>query len=105
MSCNTYSHENNVPEVSGSIHKREYNTGWMLAPGFEIGVISLSVFGIAGNRHSIIVVEKEHLNSGCTGRDGKWLLMEIKDGKHQIGFNLEWAVEAPGSGCLVLCGR
>lgn len=92
-----------VPEIFHSIGQCAVD--WTLASGSQNGVLSLSVFGTEGNRYSILVIEKEHLNSDYAGRDGKWLLTENKERKHQISFNLEWAVEAPGSGCLVLCGR
>ena len=78
---------------------------WTLASDSQAGVLSLSVFGTEGNRYSILVIEKEHLRSDYAGRDGNWLLSETHDGEDHIRFDLEWAVEAAGSGCLVLCGR
>ncbi|MCK5117182.1 MAG: hypothetical protein KAR44_11320 [Candidatus Aegiribacteria sp.] len=78
---------------------------WTLVSGSQNGVLSLSVFGTEGNRYSILVIEKENLRSDYTGRDGKWLLSETHDGEGHIRFDLEWAAEAAGSGCLVLCGR
>lgn len=88
------------------IHSIQQCSGdWMLASGSETGVISLSVFGTAGNRYSILVIDKEHLSSDYACRDGKWFLIDKKEGKTQLRFDLEWAAPASGSGCLVLCGK
>ena len=92
-----------VSEIFHSIHQCDRN--WTLISGSQNGVLSFSVFGTEGNRYSILVIEKEHLRSEYAGRDGNWLLSETHDGEDHIRFDLEWAVEAAGSGCLVLCGR
>ncbi len=92
-----------VSDVMHSIH--QCSRDWKLAAGSETGILSLSVFGTAGNRYSILVIEKEHLSTDHAGQDGKWLLIEKKEDANLLNFDLEWAVEATGSGCLVLCGR
>lgn len=92
-----------VSEVKRSIHR--CSEDWKLSSGSETGILSLSVFGTAGNRYSILVIEKEHLSSDYAGKEGRWVLIASKEDKNRLMFDLEWAVEAAGSGCLVLCGR
>lgn len=103
MNDNSHYFTDPVSEAIRSIH--QCSCDWKLACGSEAGVLSLSVFGTAGNRYSIIVIEKEHLSSAYAGREGRWLLIERKEDTLSLMFDLEWVVEAPGSGCLVLCGR
>lgn len=92
-------------EGSFSINQEEYSGGWEITSDSKTAVLSLSVFGTAGNRYSVMVIEKDKLSSDYAGRNGKWFLKERNDAAGQIRFDLQWAVEAAGSGCLVLCGR
>ncbi len=97
--------EKSFQEAVNSIRQYESSQNWKMAEGPDKGVISLNVFGTAGNRHSILIIEKDNLITEYAGRDGNWLLSQKDNGKLFARFNLEWAVEAAGSGCLVLCGR
>ncbi|MEN8209189.1 MAG: hypothetical protein ABFR50_08055 [Candidatus Fermentibacteria bacterium] len=103
MNCVQDSFRFGVPEIIYSIQENGRN--WKLTSDSQKGILSLSVFGSEGNRYSILVMEKEHLKSDYAGKDGNWLLSESINRECNIRFNLEWAVEAEGSGCLVLCGR
>jgi len=97
------------PQITGyaagmySIGQQECKSGW--TADSVTGVKSLSVFGTAGNRYSLLIIEKEHLNTDYAGKNGEWYLKETKGNPGLVRFELQWAVEAPGSGCIVLCGR
>lgn len=92
-----------VPEVLYSI--KQSGGSWKPVSGTGTGILSISVFGAEGSRYSILVMEKEHLRSDYAGKDGNWLLSGNEDAGSHVKFVLEWAVEAAGSGCLVLCGK
>lgn len=94
-----------ISEVMCTVNQYKSDAGWILASGSDTGILSHSVFGTKGNRYSILVIEKEHLRTDYAGREGKWFLSETHTGKGNVRFDLEWAVEAAGSGCLVLCGK
>lgn len=94
-----------LPGGTFSIHETEQDGSWKIASGSETGVLSLSVFGTARNRYSVMIIEKEYLSSDYAGKDGKWYLSERTGSNERIRFDLQWAVEAAGSGCLVLCGH
>lgn len=95
----------NISEGSFSINQEDRSGGWEITSGSKTAVLSLNVFGTVGNRYSVMVIEKEQLSGDYTGRNGKWFLKEINDEEGQIRFDLQWAVDAAGSGCLVLCGK
>ena len=96
---------NLLPEGIFAIHQAEQDGSWKIASGSETGVLSLSVFGTARNRYSVMIIEKEYLSSDYAGKDGKWYLSERNGSNEKIRFDLQWSVEAAGSGCFVLCGH
>ena len=96
-------YDNHFQELLFSKNEINHNVECKIASGSASGIISTSVFGAAGNRYSILVVEKELLGSDYAGSDGKWSLLLEK--KVTVEFEHMWAVEARGSGCIVLCGR
>ena len=83
------------------------NPEWVLGTGEEIseGAVSINVFGTAGNRHSILVIEKDHAKAAFTGRNGRWTLIAEAEVGTCVEFTLEWAIEVKPGGYLVLCGR
>jgi len=92
-----------VRELLYSINQN--TESWKPVSGTQAGILSISVFGAEGSRYSILVMEKDHLRSDYAGKDGNWLLSGNEDAGSTVKFVLEWAVEAAGSGCLVLCGK
>jgi hypothetical protein len=68
-------------------------------------VVSINVFGTTGNRHSLLVLEKNALSSDFAGKNGRWMLSSKLDNEYCLEFLLEWAVEIKSSGYIVLCGR
>lgn len=105
MNYNSNLHEFPFSEINYSIHQSECKACWILPDSENTGIVSLSVFGTIGSRYSILVIEKEHLRSDYTGRNGRWFLTEKENRSVHIWFSLEWVVEAKGTGCLVLCGK
>jgi hypothetical protein len=97
------SYGSSFPGLLFSINEEYRDIDFKIASGSDSGVISTSVFGTAGNRYSILVIEKEYLTRDYAGRNGKWSLTAER--KTTVEFELLWAVEASGSGCLVLCGK
>jgi len=68
-------------------------------------VVSLNVFGTTGNRHSLLVVEKNSLSTDFAGKNGRWMLTRKCGSECHIEFLLEWAIEICSSSYIVLCGR
>lgn len=86
------------PFVSG-------NEIWELSPDNSKDVNAVSVFGTKGNRFSILVFPRESVPADYAGKNGKWNLTHSNGGSSTIWFELLWAVDASGSGCVVLCGK
>lgn len=86
-------------EETGSI-----GVGWRLSGTGDNEVQSLSVFGPRGDRFSILVFHRENLPPEYTGNNGRWSLISNSTGR-SVYFRLNWAIDAQGSGCTILCGR
>lgn len=88
------------------IHSRpEDGVRWEPSPEGNLKARALTVFGTPGNRYSILVMEKKILTEKLAGPEGCWLLCDRWMDGTPVRFDLQWAVDAGGSGCVVLCGR
>lgn len=78
---------------------------WEPSPENPLQTRSMSVFGTRGIRYSILVMEKGTLTEKLAGPDGCWALLDSGRDGSPVRFDLQWAIDAGGSGCVVLCGR
>lgn len=89
-----------------AIHSQAEDEGrWEPCPENPLQARSMSVFGTLGSRYSVLVMEKGTLTEELAGPDGCWSLTDRWSGGGPVRFDLQWAVDAGGSGCVVLCGR
>jgi len=87
---------------------KPFDTGngtWELSSDNSKDINALSVFGTKGNRFSILVFPRESVPVDYAEKNGTWVLNHSNDDMSAIRFTLQWAADAGGSGCVILCGR
>jgi hypothetical protein len=79
---------------------------WRMEEGGSLS-LGLSVFGLRGDRFSIIVIPADTFPEQKPGSDVEWSLIHSskESGDERVLFVLQWTMEMRGSGCLALCGR
>ncbi|MFO8183569.1 MAG: hypothetical protein R6U39_05290 [Candidatus Aegiribacteria sp.] len=88
------------------INSRPEDSGrWEPSPESPLQARSMSVFGTLGSRYSLLVMEKGMLTGKLAGPEGCWYLADSWRDGTPVRFDLQWVVDAGGSGCVVLCGR
>ncbi|MCK5065385.1 MAG: hypothetical protein KAQ97_08885 [Candidatus Fermentibacteraceae bacterium] len=87
---------------------KQFDSGngiWELLSDNSKDVNALSVFGTKGNRFSILVFPRESVPIDFAGKNGAWIINNSSNETSGIRFTLQWAADAGGSGCVILCGR
>ncbi|MBD3278323.1 MAG: hypothetical protein GF388_08490 [Candidatus Aegiribacteria sp.] len=89
-----------------SIHRETVNTGrWAITGSDAPSVHSVSVFGEKGSRYSVMIMEKSGLKRSDPFTKGCWNLSDRWYDDLKVWFALQWVLEAPGEGRVLLCGR
>jgi hypothetical protein len=88
------------PQKGISIHE------WRMEEGDSVS-LGLGVFGLRGDRFSILVIPADCFPEHRSGSDVEWSLIHSSgEGfEERVLFGLQWTMEMRGSGCLALCGR
>ena len=81
------------------------NGTWELSSNNYADANAISVFGTKGNRFSILVFPRESVPVDYAGKNGSWVINHSSIETSGIRFTLQWAADAGGSGCVILCGR
>jgi hypothetical protein len=79
---------------------------WRMDDGASAS-LGLGVFGLRGDRFSIIVIPAESFPDQRSDSDVEWSLIHssVEGFEERVLFALQWTMEMRGSGCLALCGR
>ena len=81
-------------------------SGWHLETPSGTAAESISVFGPPGSMSCVVILHRSSLPTSMTSETGEWMLSRDDTGTDQSAlFTLQWALDAPGSGCVALCGR
>ena len=81
-------------------------SGWHLADPSGTTPEAISVFGPPGSMSCVVILHRSLLPTSMTSETGEWMLCRDSAGTGRSAlFSLQWALDAPGSGCVALCGR